>query len=261
MKKQMVDAVGRQFSYAYPPTRIVSLVPGITETLFALGLEEQVVGRTRFCKFPIDKVEKVPAISGTKDINIDRIRALKPDLIIAEKEENTKDIVETLEKEFPVYVAEIQSVNSALDTIEQLGFILNVRDKAAQLVCSIREQFHELGKVSRKRVAYFIWRKPYMVAGRDTYINSVLTMLGYENVFTDRDSRYPAVDVKDIQLARVDYIFLASEPFPFSEKHKKELQDIVPDVPVVLVDGEMFWSGAKMLEAAKYFKNLQKTCP
>ncbi|WP_432360722.1 ABC transporter substrate-binding protein [Sporosarcina sp. UB5] len=254
MNKTVIDKVGRSVTYKFPPKRIVSLCPGITDTLLALNLEDELVGRTRFCIHPKGKVENVPAVAGTKDIKLQAIQDVQPDLIIVEKEENTKEIVEELEKHFPVYVAEVQSVDDAFRMIEDIGSLTDRSEAAVRLFNSIQEQFKSLPKATGKRVAYVIWRKPYMVVGKDTYINSLLDRMGFINPFTKADSRYPAVTVDEFQQAELDYVLLASEPFPFKEKHFKEFLDMMPGTEPILVDGEMFWYGPRMLEAARYFQ-------
>lgn len=256
MNKTVVDRVGRSVTYKFPPKRIVSLCPGITDTLFALDLEAEIVGRTRFCIHPKGKVENVPAIAGTKDIKLEAILNVQPDLIIVEKEENTKEIVEELEKHFPVYVAEVQSVDDAFRMIEDMGSLTDRNEEAERLINNIQKQFESLPKAARKRVAYVIWRKPYMVVGKDTYINSLLEKMGFINPFVEADSRYPAVTVEGFKDAELDYVLLASEPFPFKEKHVKEFLDMMPDTEPILVDGEMFWYGPRMLEAPRYFQRL-----
>ncbi|MDW0118346.1 helical backbone metal receptor [Sporosarcina thermotolerans] len=256
MNKTVVDRVGRSVTYHYPPKRIVSLCPGITDTLLSLGLEEKIVGRTRFCIHPKGIVERIPAVAGTKDIKLEAIIDVKPDLIIVEKEENTKEIVEELEKHIPVYVAEVQSVDEAFQMIEDMGDLTDQKEAAVKLVSTIQQEFDSLPKALGKRIAYVIWRKPYMVVGKDTYINSLLNKMGFTNPFTEADGRYPAVTAEVFQKANLDYVFLASEPFPFKEKHLNEFTAIMPNTKPILVDGEMFWYGPRMLEAAQYFKQL-----
>lgn len=254
MNKTVVDRVGRSVTYSFPPKRIVSLCPGITDTLFALGLEAEIVGRTRFCIHPKGDVENVPAVAGTKDIKLEAIQAVRPDLIIVEKEENTKEIVEELEKHFPVYVAEVQSVDEAFQMIGDMGSLTDRVDAATKLNNAIQHQFESLPKATGKRVGYVIWRKPYMVVGKDTYINSLLEKMGFINPFVEAEGRYPAVTADDFKNAELDYVLLASEPFPFKEKHFKEFVEMMPDTKPLLVDGEMFWYGPRMLDAARYFQ-------
>ncbi|CAM3178299.1 helical backbone metal receptor [Filibacter tadaridae] len=254
MKREVVDHLGRTVTYEYPPKRIISLCPGITETLFVLQLENEIVGRTRFCIFPKDKVKNVPAVAGTKDIKLEAIHEVKPDLIIVEKEENTKEIVETLEQYYPVFVAEVQTVDEAYRMIRDMGQLTDREKQAVSLVESIQDRFESFPSVNGKRAAYVIWKKPYMVVGKDTYIQSILERMGFVNPFAQFEGRYPVVTAEDFQQAKLDYVLLASEPYPYKEKHKAEFQAIMPDTLPMLIDGEMFWYGAKMVEAVDYFK-------
>lgn len=254
--KTVKDELGREVTYPYPPKRIISLVPGITETLFSLNLADEVIGRTRYCIYPKDVVDKAMIVGGTKEIKLDVIQQLKPDLIIAEKEENTKEIVEMLEKDYPVYVAEVQSFEDALFMIEKMGSITNREEEAHQLTQKINENYEDFQKLPPKRVAYVIWKKPYMVVGKNTYINSMLEKLGFVNPFVNFKGRYPSVTKEDLQHAHLDYLFLATEPYPFKEKHFAEFREFLPDVKLKILDGEMFWYGAKMVEASRYFRDL-----
>jgi len=254
--QRVTDNLGRDITYTYPPKRIISLDPAITETLFHLGLEDEVVGRTRFCIHPKGKVEQAVNVGGTKDMKIERIHDLKPDLIIAEKEENTKDMVETLEADYPVYVFEIQTVDDAFHMIEELGVLIGKTESAINLKKDILAQFYQLPKATGKRIAYLIWKKPYMAVGRDTYINDMLEKLGFVNPFATSTERYPVITPEDLQAANLDYLFLSSEPYPFTDKHHAEFQEYIPDVTPINIDGEMFWYGSRMIEAASYFSKL-----
>ncbi|MFB7305351.1 ABC transporter substrate-binding protein [Heyndrickxia sporothermodurans] len=256
MIKTTKDHIGRLIEYEYPPKRIISLCPGITDTLYTLQLETEIVGRTKYCLYPTEKVMNAAIVGGTKKVKLDVIHELKPDLIFAEKEENTKEMVEELEKHYPVFVAEVQSVNEAYRMIHDVGEVTDRVDKSNRLVNTITSQFQSLPNAEGKRAAYVIWRKPYMVVGKDTYINSLLEKMGFINPFTAFHGRYPSVSIEDFQHAKLDYVLLASEPFPFQEKHQMEFAEFLPNTPSILVDGEMFWYGPRMLEAAKYFKNI-----
>ena len=250
---QVHDHVGRAVCYPFPPKRIISLCPAITETLFLLGLKEEIVGRTQYCIFPVNEVASVPTVGGTKQIQLQKIIELQPDLIICEKEENTKEMVEQLAAHFPVYVAQVESVDDAYRMIRDIGAVVHRLNEANTLVEQITEAFSALPKHTG-RVAYMMWRKPYMVVGAPTYIDSVLTTLGFTNPFAHVEGRYPAVTVDDLQQAQLDVLLLSSEPFPFSDKHVKELAVHLPNTRIVLVDGEMFWYGARMQQAAHYFQ-------
>ena len=250
---QVHDHLGRAVSYTFPPQRIISLCPAITETLFALGLKEEIVGRTQYCIFPANEVSTVPKVGGTKQIQLEKIEELQPDLIICEKEENTKEMVEQLAEHFPVYVAQVESVADAHRMIRDIGAVVNRLDEANTLSAQVTEAFSTLPKHAG-RAAYMMWRKPYMVVGAPTYIDSVLTTLGFINPFAHFEGRYPTVTVEDLQQAQLDFLFLSSEPFPFSDKHVKELAVHLPNTRIVLVDGEMFWYGARMQQGAQYFQ-------
>ena len=251
---QVRDHLDREVSYTFPPQRIISLCPAITETLFALGLGEEVVGRTQYCIFPADKVAAVSKVGGTKQMQLEKIQALQPDLIICEKEENTKEIVEQLATHFPVYVAQVESVADAHRMIRDIGALVDRLEAANKLSAKIAQAFSALPQHAG-RAAYMMWRKPYMVVGAPTYIDSVLATLGFTNPFVDFEGRYPAVTVEDLQQAQLDYLFLSSEPFPFSDKHVQELAVHLPHTRIMLVDGEMFWYGARMQQAAPYFQS------
>jgi len=253
--KQIFDHLNRPINYSFPPKRIISLAPAITETLYHLSLEDEIVGRTRFCKYPEDKVNNALNVGGTKDIKLERIHSLKPDLIIAEKEENTKEIVETLEKHYPVFVFEVQSITDSLRMVNHLGELIGRQNKAKSLHDNIEKSFTQLPNAQQKRAAYMIWQRPYMVVGKNTYIQSLLSHMGFVNPFVQREGRYPAVTIDDLKHAKLDYLLLATEPFPFQEKHVKQFKEILPNVKTVIIDGEMFWYGAKATNIAPYFQD------
>lgn len=246
----ILDELQRKLTIQKTPQRIISLCPAITETLFALGVGERVVGRTKFCIFP-EAAATVEIVGGTKQINEEKIRALQPDIIFAEKEENTKEIVEALEQQFVVYVAQVESIEHAYTMIEKVGRVVQAEAEATVLVARIKASTLP---TMTGRAAYMMWRKPYMVVGATTYINDVLETIGFTNPFTAMDGRYPSVTIEQLQQAKLDYLFLSSEPFPFQQKHIDELQQHLPRTRIQLIDGEMFWYGAKMAEAATYLQ-------
>lgn len=252
--KTVTDHLGRTVTYNFPPKKIISLCPGITETLYALQLEAEIIGRTQYCIFPKDKVDNVQIVGGTKEINIAQIRELEPDLIIVEKEENTKDIVDILENDYPVYVAEVQSIPDAYRMVTSIGHLTNRNAEARRLVGKIQSEFLALPQVKGKRATYVIWNEPYMVVGKDTYIQSILDEIGFVNPFISMESRYPVVTAVDFQNAELDYVFLATEPYPFKEKHKNDFLKMMPNAIPIIVDGEMFWYGVRMIKGARYFK-------
>lgn len=259
LQKTVTDRVGRTITYNYPPKRIVSLCPGITDTLFSLNLKEELVGRTRFCIYPKEEVKEIPAVAGTKDIKIDKIHDVKPDLIIVEKEENTEAIVTELQEHYPVYVAEVQSIEEAHRMIVDMGELTDRKEEAKQLSTAIRDRFSALPSMEGKRAAYIIWKKPYMAVGRDTYIQSVLHEIGLINPFIQKEGRYPVITEEDFAAAKLDYVLLATEPYPFKEKHFEEFKRMMPETKPLLIDGEMFWYGPRMLEAPLYLQQFVHT--
>lgn len=255
--KTVTDHVGRTVTYDFPPQRMISLCPSLTDTLFALGLGDRMVGRTQFCIHPAEQVEEVRRVGGTKQIKPDVIEEVAPTLIIAEKEENPKEMVESLAKNYPVYVTDVESYEDALRMIEDLGQITGTEMAAQGMVREIETAFASLRPIQPLRVAYFIWQKPYMVAGHHTYIHSLLTKCGLVNVFAEAEGRYPTVTEEEIRIAKPDVILLSSEPFPFQKAHQDAFYDMFPDSKTILVDGEMFsWYGVHMKEAAAYFIEL-----
>lgn len=235
--------------------RIISLVPSITETLFDLGLtDKEVAGRTKFCIHPKDLVKNVPIIGGTKNLNLEKIRSLKPDLIIANKEENVREQVEELEKDFKVLVTNISTIEDNYYLLKNLGNLLGKDEIAQKYNLKNYEIFQDLQNIPRGKCAYLIWKNPYMTVGSDTFIHEILDKIGFDNIFKN-EKRYPEISVENMKSA--DYIFLSSEPFPFQQKHIGELQLQLPHSKIILVDGEAFsWYGTHLAKCEKYFKTL-----
>lgn len=230
-----------------PPDRIVSLVPSLTELLFDLGLGHRVVGRTRFCVHPKESVDKVPVIGGTKNPTIEKIRELNPDLVIANREENRKEDVELLEKGAEVLVTEIDSIDQALFTIHDIGWKCGVQEQAKEMIHNIQEMMKGVPDEPVMTAAYFIWRDPWMSVGHDTYIHSVMNHWKLQNVY-DEKNRYPKTTLHELSLKKPELILLSSEPYPFKEKHIKEVGDACPGSNIVLVNGEWFsWYGSRMM--------------
>ncbi|AWH74771.1 cobalamin-binding protein [Dokdonia sp. Dokd-P16] len=255
----ITDQIGTRLEFDHTPKRIVSLVPSQTELLVHLGLEEHIVGVTKFCVHPSYLRSDKEVVGGTKQVDIAKITALEPDIILCNKEENTKEIVESLQALAPVHTSDIITVQESLDLILQYGLIFNKETQAQQLVTAITEErnqfLKELKTSSQGSVGYFIWKEPMMVAGADTFINTLLEEAGFKNAFTSLEGRYP--EVQAAQLVNLDYIFLSSEPFPFKEEHIALFKKNTT-ARVVLVDGEYFsWYGSRLLAAYSYFKNLR----
>ena len=239
------------------PIRIISTVPSQTELLFHLGIDEAIVGITKFCIHPAHTIKNKAQVGGTKTLNLAKIHALKPDLIIANKEENTRDQIEELQRHYAVHITDVITLPDALTMIREVGQLVGKAQQADVLARQISVSLSSpLSLSSPKTVAYLIWRKPWMVAGNDTFIHAMLEQAGFHNAF-GQQTRYPEVSPDELIATQPDLIFLSSEPYPFAEKHIAELQQICPSARVLLVDGEVFsWYGSRLLQASDYFRNL-----
>ncbi len=237
--------------------RIVSLVPSFTKTLFDFGLDEsQIVGRTKFCIHPLDLVRNVPIVGGTKNINLDKIRSLQPDLILASKEENLKEPIEILMKEFRVYLTDIKKFDESQSFLLELGQLLGKNQIANEILHKINRALHAPKNLVLKPVTYLIWKDPYLTVGGDTFINSILKKLGFESSYTNYD-RYPEISLKELSESQT--VFLSSEPYPFKEAHKQELLEQFPHLEIHLVDGEAFsWYGSHLKEFTSYYEKIRK---
>jgi len=243
------DQMLREVQLPRCPLRLVSLVPSISELLFDLGLEERIVGITKFCIHPAHAIKNKTIVGGTKSLKLDVISKLSPDLIIGAKEENDRKQIEELSDIAPVYIADVKSIDDALFLIESLGEICDVTAQSKQLSAAIQMRLADIHQKATGKVAYLIWNEPMMCAGGDTYIHSILTWMGYHNVASSiTDSRYPEITLDQLRALNPDKIFLSSEPFPFRDKHLKPFQTDFPLCDIRCVDGELFsWYGSRML--------------
>jgi ABC-type Fe3+-hydroxamate transport system substrate-binding protein len=262
MQKSFTDQMGRELTINFPPKRIISIVPSQTELLFDLGLDQEIIGLTKFCIHPIEKFAERTKVGGTKKLNIDLIKDLKPDLIIGNKEENTQSDIEELAAYFPVWMSDIFTLDDAMKTIEQVGALVDREPEASYLNHLISAGFNDLKTLALqhhidKKVAYLIWRKPYMAAGKNTFIDDILLINGMTNVI--KQDRYPTITLEQLKTLNCELILLSSEPYPFGEKHIEEIQLAIPDTKIMLVDGEMFsWYGSRLVKAVQYFFEFQK---
>lgn len=228
--------------------RIISLVPSLTELLYDLGLDDEVVGITRFCVHPAGWHASKRRVGGTKNVHPEVVAALRPDLIIASKEENVKEQVEALEGFAQVHLTDIKDLPGALAEIRLIGGLVGKTAKAGDLAAEIQAGFARMQVGAPVEAAYFIWREPWMVAGGDTFINDMMERAGFVNVY-EHLPRYPTIDPDAVRALAL----LSSEPFPFNEKHAASFQR------AVLVDGEMFsWYGSRLRLAPAYFEALRK---
>jgi ABC-type Fe3+-hydroxamate transport system substrate-binding protein len=238
--------------------KIVSLVPSITELLSDLGLEREIKGITKFCIHPPDYQKSKIIVGGTKNLHLNKIRTIAPDLIIANKEENTKDQVEALQAEFNVYLTDVNSLDDALAMIRHTGKLTGREAAAESMIASITNAFTHLAEITRstkrQKVAYLIWKDPFMVAAANTYINDMLQRCGFDNAFSGMN-RYPKITLDELSAPEVDVILLSTEPYPFRQKHIDELSRVIQGKSILLADGEMFsWYGSRMLKAPAYFQ-------
>lgn len=253
----MKDQLNRELNFESIPDRIVCLVPSLTEMLVDLGLQNKIVGVTKFCVHPKHIRTTSEVIGGTKTIKINKIEELKPHFILANREENEFEDIEKLSQNHSVYVSDIRKIDDLLQLIKDLNEIFKIPKTSKQLIENIEFNFIKFRKKienePRLKVAYFIWKDPWMVTGSSTFINYMLNLNNFQNVYEDLQ-RYPEIDIEKLKL--VDYIFLSSEPFPFKEEHKSEFA-IHPD-KIKIVDGEFFsWYGSRLVKAFDYFEKLR----
>lgn len=254
------DQMNRKIELNKTPQRIISLVPSQTELLIDLGLKNRVKGITKFCVHPKNLRNEKQIVGGTKGIRMDRIHELNPDLILCNKEENTREMIEELEKDFNLHISDIHTLEDTFELIEQYGEIFEVQQRAQEINRNIQNEYEKFRSFIKEqpvlKVAYFIWRKPWMVAGGDNFVNYMLKINGFGNVY-ESISRYPEIDIENLK--ETDYVFLSSEPYPFQEKHIPEVQAYAANAKFALVDGEFFsWYGSRLEKAFTYFKELRE---
>lgn len=252
--RSFFDQMGYEVTISYPPKRIISLVPSQTELLFDLHLQHEVSGITKFCVHPPGWLQEKTVIGGTKKFDLAAIERLQPDLIIGNKEENYREGIETLKKSYPVWMSDITTLQDALLMISAVGELTDKSEMAQKIKGNIVLAFSALKKKTSRSVLYLIWRKPWMAAGKDTFIDSMLNTIGFENVVTT--PRYPQLTEAEIQKLKPDHIFLSTEPYPFKQHNILELQEI-SSAQTTIVDGEMFsWFGSRLQKAPEYFNQL-----
>ncbi|UZH54599.1 ABC transporter substrate-binding protein [Salinimicrobium tongyeongense] len=260
--KEFYDQLNRKIALKEVPKRIVSLVPSQTELLVDLGLREQIVGVTKFCVHPECLRKEKKVVGGTKQVHFERVAALEPDIILCNKEENTEEMVAELEKIAPVHVSDICTIDDSLDLIGQYAEIFQVACKASEIIEKIKSEkqcFQDDAKrFPERKVAYFIWKNPWMVAGKDTFIDHLLKLNRFKNAFLEEDSRYPEIALNELEKKEVEVLLLSTEPFPFKEKDIEALKKEVRVGCIQIVDGEYFsWYGSRLTAAFNYFRKVQ----
>jgi len=256
-KRKFKDQLGREIELPNSVSRIVSLVPSQTELLYDLGAGDQVVAITKFCVHPPEWLKNKRKVGGTKTIRLNEIIDLKPDLIIANKEENDQESIEILAQHFPVWISDVKSLDDAISMIQTVAAMIGKPNEAESLIKSISLNFNKIIPATSLRALYLIWKSPYMTVNADTFIHDMLQRSGLKNVCADRQSRYPEITQEDLIHLNPQLILLSSEPYPFKAKHVEELQSLLPQVKIVLVDGEMFsWYGSRLRFAPDYFESI-----
>ncbi len=236
------------------PERIVSLVPSLTEALFAFGAGERIVGRTRYCLWPPRAVGKVPTVGGTKKVDVTRLLELEPDLVVAVKEENSRENVEKIQEAgVPVFVGAPESVEGALWLLRELARVVEA-PRAETALGPVERVYRRLregaGRAEAHRVFVPIWKNPYMSVGSDTYAHDVLETCGGENV-CGGSTRYPVFALEEVEAAQPEIVLLPDEPYPFCAEDLEEFYAL--DIPAArsdrihLVDGKLLtWYGPRM---------------
>lgn len=252
-----LDQINVEIHFDSYPKRIISIVPSQTELLYDLGLEDEIIGITKFCIHPNNWFRSKKRIGGTKDLHIEEIKSLKPDLVIANKEENTAEQVEAIRKFCPVWTSDISNLEEALAMIREISRITNKAEKGYQLADKIALSFKSIPVMHYPLpAAYLIWKDPYMTVGGDTFIHHLMQYCSLENAF-EKEKRYPVINLQDLNEKSPQIILLSSEPYPFKEKHINELALQLPEAKILLVNGEMFsWYGSRLLNSASYFCDL-----
>jgi ABC-type Fe3+-hydroxamate transport system substrate-binding protein len=248
------DQLGHSITLSSPAKKIISVVPSQTELLYDLGLDDEVIGITKFCVHPDIWFKNKQRVGGTKKLKVELIEKLKPELIIANKEENTKNEIEYLQSKFKVYISDIKSLSDNSQMITDIGVLTDKQAQAEHIKSKIEKDFEELPQFTGK-VLYLIWKDPYMFAGVNTFINTTLSSCGFENAIQNQTITYNEISIEEINKLNIDYIFLSSEPYPFKQKHIDLLKGTI-NAKIMLVDGEMFsWYGSRLL----YFKSYIST--
>lgn len=259
----MKDQLNRTISIQHIPKRIVSLVPSQTELLVDLGLQEAIVGVTKFCVHPQYLRKEKMVVGGTKQVNFDKIKALHPDIILCNKEENTKEMILELEQIAPVHISDIYTIDDSLELIKMYGDVFDKAESASAIIDEIKVKLKDfklfISDKTIQKVVYFIWKNPWMVAANHTFINEMLSVNKFENIYQDLN-RYPEINLSELKERQPEIILLSSEPYPFKELDKDEFKNVCPETKVKIIDGEAFsWYGSRLLQGFDYFKELQKT--
>ncbi|WP_454719632.1 MULTISPECIES: helical backbone metal receptor [Cupriavidus] len=270
------DAAGAWHGAAGGEARIASLVPSVTELLFALGLGPRVVARTGFCIHPEPAVRAVAKVGGTKDVRLDRLRALAPTHVIVNIDENRRETVDAIRAFVPhVIVTHPCGPDDNLALYRLLGGIFGREAEAAALCGALAAVLAEAGsrRWPARRVLYAIWQDPWMTVSRDTYISRMLALVNWQTWPAARaapqacvdgdcarpnapDTRYPSFRWSDALVRELDLVLLSTEPYRFTEAHADALERQLGR-EVLLADGEMVsWYGSRAVDGVRYLMDL-----
>lgn len=256
------DDGGNTHSPAQGGARIISLVPSITELLFALGLGDQVVGRTTFCVHPAEALRLVPRVGGTKNLRFDRLRDLRPTHVIMNIDENRREDAEVIKEFVPnIVVTHPTTPTDNIQLYHLLGAVFDRQDQARRLETALLKELRLTRAISKEKsprnVLYLIWKEPWMTVSEPTYISRMLALINWKTLGHDPETRYPEIALDSDVTHSADLILLSSEPFPFKAKHQTLVKALVPDADVQLVDGELIsWYGARAIAGVRYLRDL-----
>lgn len=261
------DGLYREIDLKKPPKQIVSLVPSITETFFTFGAGDRVAAVTNFCVEPPEATQTKANVGGTKTLDIDLIKEIAPDLVVANAEENREeDIRQLVRSGFPVFVTFPRTVMAAINMMRQLAEMTETIDTAAPILQEAEETLGDIKTQSRTRprprVFCPIWRRPWMTIGSDTYMHDFITVCGGRNIFADRHDRYPRVELDEVAKRLPEVILLPDEPYHFMPKHKEEFATrayvpAVRDERIHVVDGKtLCWYGPRIADGLRFVNDL-----
>lgn len=262
----LVDAAGNEHTRAAAPVRIVSLVPSLTELVCDLGLAAKLVGRTGFCVHPREALRHVPKLGGTKDVKIERVRALSPTHLVVNIDENRREDVAEMAAFVPhVIVTHPLRPEDNLALYELFGGIFGCEREAARLAVALSEALGALreaaARLPRERVLYLVWRDPWMGIARDTYVSAMLAAAGWDSLPQPADARYPVLRLDEPWLGQVERVLLPSEPYPFRPRDGAQIAATgrLADRPVEFIDGEMAsWYGSRAIAGLRYLAQLRE---
>jgi ABC-type Fe3+-hydroxamate transport system substrate-binding protein len=251
-----IDWAGVQHAPARGAVRIASLVPSLTELLFALDLGAQVIARTGFCVHPKPAVRGVPKIGGTKDPDLSRLRALAPTHLVVNVDENRREAVEEAATFVPhIVVTDPRAPDDNPRLYRLLGAVFG-RERAAQALCERYVAARDAARkavraLPRERVLYLIWKRPWMTVRRDTYVATTLDLVGLDTVPARADRRYPEVADDAPAWRDAQRILLSTEPYAFRPRDAAALARL-HGKPVDLIDGQWTsWYGVRAIEGLR----------